>query len=1129
MLRQQPTFALSMLIVFCLSLTFMLLAQASADSPGAQMSPPPQDEPTPFALIKTIVVGGADKLAAATPEVVVVHAGRTSGAEAGMMLYIGDEVTTGSEATTGSNVKLTILFLDNPAEKDNEVLLDSGTHVQLGSLFTWGGKVLARVKGIFETKTKRARWSVEGTEYELVVLPDGTNTLKVLKGAVHVITGDIAPTYAQNSIEREERQDAPMFLRTAFRDHEESPPQNQMEFVAVSGRRISLERDFVFRNSCRTKHLYQIRAPLNLSWFQFDGADQFSIEARETKTIRFHINLDGTNVPVGIQEGEIIAHCVDCKAEPGCAIGGLLLPIIVKIIPTGSTRPTGLTPRPSPAGPSPQTLPSVESAVAVRMQQLTLPPLGRLRKSDASPADVDQTLNWSNEVIIPGQPTYSAQSVVPRFRTAEERNRVFREVRRSSILNDDRQSKETLADVYVDWGNGAKAEEELKRLGLSSQETPERLTTLGEAYRLMGDLRTAEQFLKRATDLESNWAPALNALGNVYLDHAKVAQDQKNKVAARGYLERAKAEYAKAIQAQQKQTPDERNHTQVRPRPVTSAGQTETVAQSNIGEVHLRLGEIAGEEGKVDEASTQYRVAETAFQNAATSDPRYQFALTGLGDVYREIGEVLKSRGDQATANRYFAQSQNHYSQAVRLHRDMSEAYVGLGRVLDDMGQHREALEHYLRASQVRPELPDPHYYLAVSLASVNPRKAAEQARAFLKIEREILKQGKKKDVAERIEQGLPIPSPTPTPFPTVTPRVTPTPGPIPTPTPTPTPGKPVKIPSMKGDRPQSALNELEKLGLKGELRDQPDCDASGRVLYTEPAKDVKVPGGTLVIVFVSSLDPNAVTVPRVSGLSRSDAEVRLGRAGLRTKIRGTTETDDRARDTVLEQRPDQGKPLMQGCEVALTLAVPVPKERVPDFIGRSRDDALRDLPRYLGALTRGSVIEVDSNRPPGTVVDQDPKPGTLVRRGSAVNLYIARYRPPDTPQVPQVVVPPLFGRTEDQAKLEISRSRGAFRLGNVSYENNAQFEYGTVMRQNPIAGRSVPYGTPIDLVIATSIREEGSSRSIQLRMKHNSAGLRFGRGNKSKCRVVSVNKAEHIPEAGLDFDFLTLPSLGAL
>lgn len=1037
--RKQPTFALSLLVLFCLSLLFLFLAQLHGKSAGAHISTAVQNEQNPFAVIKTVVLNGAERTEAATSEATIVHGGRSSGPQAGMMLYVGDEIKT------GPTVKLTMLFLDNAAEKDNEVLIDSNTHVQLGSVFTWAGRILARVKGTFETKTERARWSVRGTEYELVVSADGTNTLKVLKGAVQVDTGSFSPTVAANPVESDVAQSAPMFVRAAFRAPEELPQQNQMEFVAVSGKVINLEREFIFTNSCERRHLYKISAPLNLNWFQFLGADQFAIDGKGTRNIKFAIKLDGTNVPAGTQESQIVAACMDCNTEPGCGISGLLLPITVKVID--------------------DTLP--DSAVAARMQQVTLPPAGRLLKSNASTQQIDQTLTWSNEVIIPGEPTYSAQSVVPRYRTWEERNQVFREARRSSIITDDSRSKEMLADVYIDWGNGAKAEEELKGL---AQASPERLTSLGEAYRLMGDLATAERLLRRATSLDPAWAPALNALGNVYLDQAKAAQDQKNYVRARDFLQRAKQFYAQALAALPAKSPDERNHPG-RQQIAASPGKTETVAHSNLGEVHLRMGEIANDEGKSEEAIQLYQLAEQEFGNAAKVDPKYQFALTGLGDVYRETGETFGSLGDKAKEDQYLSRSQDHYAQAVRLHNDMAEAYVGLGKVLDDKGQHGEALKQYLKATQVRPDLAEPHYNLAVALAPVDPRKAAEQARAYLKVERQPFKQGEKAKIAVAVIEHRPVPgqtvtptitptpspdgfrtspTPTPTPFPTFTPTPTPTPTPTVPPTPTPTPtGPPVRIPDIKGDRSDAALAALTKKNLVGKLSDQRDCEATGKVLSTEPRIGQTVPAGSTITVYVSAAGENAVIMPPLKRSDQKAAEEQLRRLDLHPNIK-TRETDRDAPYTVIGQKPDAGKQIPAGCSVELTIAIPIPPVTVPRYVGRN----VRYIFAAIDGLRLGNVVEVESEQPGGTVLRQSPQPGEIVPRGTAVNLEVA---------VSLVYVPDVMQNSVNDAVKKI-RDAG---LNPVILGQSGPYSY--VVKQEPAGGTRVRRGSTVRLWVQVS------------------------------------------------------------
>lgn len=1046
MSRKSPALVLVALL-FCAALGFLFVVQLRGKTAAAQISSTAQDERSPFALVKTIVVGDEERAEAFTPnEVTIVHDGKSSGAKPGTMLYAGDEVTTGKDT------RLTILFLDNAAEKDNEVLVYSDTHVQLGSIFTWAGKILARVKDNFAAKTTRAQWSVAGTEYELAVDENtGTNKLVVLKGEVKVRTGTFAPTVAENSEEQAAPPDPPddgsMFLRASFREPEPLPQRQRMEFVAIHGKVINIEREFILTNSCKRSHHYRIASPLNLNWFQFLGGEQFQIAGGQTRTINFAIQLDATNVPVGDQQSQIVFPCIDCDAEPGCGIGGLFLPITVKVIGRETTTPPP-SPTPWPTVSPEQTETGPQSATVGRMQELTLVRTGGLRKTAASEAEVDGALNWSNEVIIPGAPSYPAQSVVPRYATAEERNRAFRERRRSSIVNNDQESKEALAAVYVDWGNGPKAEEELKRLGLRSPETAEQLVTLGEALRLEGKLSPAASLLERAVARDPSSAAALNALGNVYLDLARAEQDKGNTEQARQLLERAEIQYLKAQAAQ----PADRNHSQTAA--VAESGRkAAAVAQSNIGEVHLRLGELARDEGKSDEALSQFQSANQAFSNATKIDSTYPFAITGVGDAYRETGETLAARGDRSAADSYFLMSKEVYFRAAKLHSDMAEAYVGVGKVLDDTGNHDEARKYYFKATQARPELPDPHYRLAVALAPVDPRRAAEQARAYLKIEREPLKQGRQANDARGIVQGIP---PTPTP----TPRTVTTPTPTPTPTPSPVSVSLVQMPHMLGDKPEQGLRKLSDRGLVGQIQEQADCKVSGKIIGTNKGRDEKVPSGSTVIVYVSGPGPNAVEVPTVKRLQLGQAENTLRISSLQSKIE-RREDDTVAEDTVLRQRPETGK-LPPNCPVELTVSFKPQLFPAPNYVGLTREQAFERLPKIFGDFTRGPVTEIESNQAPGTVVAQFPAAGTMVRKGASISLTISRS--------PQIEVPDFQGMSEKQAKALIMSKQGLLTLGEVSFQQaTCDPSVDRVIGQSPQPKQMVPVGQKINLVILKS------------------------------------------------------------
>lgn len=288
-----------------------------------------------------------------------------------------------------------------------------------------------------------------------------------------------------------------------------------------------------------------------------------------------------------------------------------------------------------------------------------------------------------------------------------------------------------------------------------------------------------------------------------------------------------------------------------------------------------------------------------------------------------------------------------------------------------------------------------------------------------------------------------------------------------------------VKIPGVKGDKPETALQELRKLGLEGVLKERADCGNTGRVLDTEPGKDQRVPPGTTVTVYVSSTGDNYAIVPKLTGLLVRDAEQELKGVGLGSRTR-IVETASSQPDTILRQNPVAGTRMLAGCSVELVTAVPPQLVTVPNYIGLSRDEALRRLPRFFGETVRGSVIEVLSDLPPGTVVEQSPKAGVMVPRGTSVNLAIAQSRRTGGQSGEMVSVPNVVGKflsaarrtlssagltievvEEDTRIVELSSS-SLFLLQQVSFEyDNPQGEK-KVVRQDPGAGTKVPKGSPV-------------------------------------------------------------------
>ena len=1037
--HNKPYLALTTGCLFGLSLVFLFAAQffhASVEAEAFARPTALQQSSEPIALVKTIRVGGAQKTDAAPSEVKVTRvSGGTEPGQADMRLYTGDEVTT------GPNAQLTVLFLDKVPEKDNEVLVDANTRVRIGSIFTWVGRILVRCKGAFVTQTEKVKLGVQGTEYELIVQQDGTNRITVLEGLVSVEKEGLASledrtTNAWAGVP--ETNLFPSFTRASFVP--EATQQRKLELVAIAGQITTIKNTFTFTNRCAKAHQYEINGPRDLPWFQILGADRFEIGPGQSRSIVFVIQIDAQNLAVRTYEGDVVARCLDCNQDQSCDQAGLLLPVSINVI----GRPgSGVTPGPQSGG---------ETKVSARrLQEVVLNRDGVLSPAiTAADERVGNAVKWSNEVILSGQPKYAAQSVIPHFRTWTSRDQEFRDARLNAILRADPLSYKIVGEVYADWGNGAKALDAYQRAAPAYDSSgPDFAADVGEAYRLTGSLDRAEEVLRKAAGTDRGSAPALNVLGNVYLDRAQVARDKRDYGTARTYLERARVTYEAALQV----SPDTatRHHGgQIRSSD-RSATSIKTVSQSNLGEVYLAYAALAREQGRNDEAFSQYRLAESSFKSAGDIDPQYPFAKKGLGDTYRGAGETALFQNDRTSAAQFFGKSQENYRQALGLHRDMAEAYVGLGNLLESAGQKADAIKLYLRAAQLRPEQPEQHYYLAVALADSNPGLAADYARTYQKLEREVFKQGERAANAQRVAAGLPpLPSPTPTRTPTATPRetFTPTPTLTPTPTFTPTPivtGSPVTVPSMKGDKPESALEELRRKKLQGQLKEQAECEATGRVLFTQPRSGERVPPGTLVTVFVSAPGENRVTMPPLKGADQRVAKQQLDSIGLRANVK-TRETDRSAPYTVIGQKPDPGKQIPSGCSVELTVAIPIPPVTVPSYIGRN----IAQVYYSADGLSLGNVVEVDSRQPGGTVVDQSPRPGEVVPRGTRLNLVVV---------VSLVTVPDVFDLSLNDAR---ARLRAAGLDSDVIVEGRG--EPYRVTKQSPAGGTRVRRGTRVRL-----------------------------------------------------------------
>jgi beta-lactam-binding protein with PASTA domain len=133
---------------------------------------------------------------------------------------------------------------------------------------------------------------------------------------------------------------------------------------------------------------------------------------------------------------------------------------------------------------------------------------------------------------------------------------------------------------------------------------------------------------------------------------------------------------------------------------------------------------------------------------------------------------------------------------------------------------------------------------------------------------------------------------------------------------------------------------------------------------------------------------------------------------------------------------------------------VVIQKGTVPNVVGQPQAAAERTVKQAsLNPVVRK---QVSAAVPAGTVVAENPAPGTVLKGGASVMLIVSRGPPP-------VAVPDVKGLAAADAVVKLQQAKLAPRLVEVSSKQTA----GTVIAQKPPAGIKVKPGTPVTLEVS--------------------------------------------------------------
>jgi serine/threonine-protein kinase len=259
-------------------------------------------------------------------------------------------------------------------------------------------------------------------------------------------------------------------------------------------------------------------------------------------------------------------------------------------------------------------------------------------------------------------------------------------------------------------------------------------------------------------------------------------------------------------------------------------------------------------------------------------------------------------------------------------------------------------------------------------------------------------------------------------------------------------------VPDVVGNRSAIASQRLQNAGFEVNIQTVISRDVpTDRVATQDPQPGQKAKAGSTVTIIVSK-GPGDATVPGVLNQTEAEAVAAMRAAGFKTQIRRES-SDTIAKGHVISTSPPENSQLEKGRTVVLIVSSGPPKVSVPGVVGKSENDARNALE---GAGLKVSSSQKESaDKDPGTVLSQSPNGGATVRKGSTVDIVVAKAPPP-------VDVPDVTGKSVADATKALQDA--GLKVRRVKRSVDTPDQDGKVQDQNPAGGEQVKKGSKVTI-----------------------------------------------------------------
>jgi len=186
----------------------------------------------------------------------------------------------------------------------------------------------------------------------------------------------------------------------------------------------------------------------------------------------------------------------------------------------------------------------------------------------------------------------------------------------------------------------------------------------------------------------------------------------------------------------------------------------------------------------------------------------------------------------------------------------------------------------------------------------------------------------------------------------------------------------------------EEAEEKLEAAGFDADVETATSAAVEeGLVIHSEPSGGETVTNGSTVKLVVSA-GPKLAKVPVLVGTQRSVAVQQIRGRDLEPSI--SEEESGTPAGQVISQSPDAGSEVEAGSTVAIVVSSGEEQAKVPNVIGKLREEAVRTV-REAGLNPTVEEEETEVAGKVGRAIDQFPPPGSELEPGETVTIVVGK------------------------------------------------------------------------------------------------------------------------------------------